>query len=179
MRRWYFVLPGLVVLLLIGLLGYGLTRDPGEIDSVLIGRPAPAFSVPALASGTQLITEKDLAGRVTVFNVWASWCVACRAEHELIAELSRRADVPVYGLNYKDSRPQALRWLRRYGDPFVASAYDPRGQVGLDWGVAGVPETFVVDETGVVRYKQIGPVDRKALENELLPLLRRLKENAG
>lgn len=178
MKRWYFILPVLVIVALIGLLGYGLTREPGRLPSALIGKPVPEFAVPSVAEADRLVTSDQLTGQVTLFNVWASWCVACRAEHELIAELGRRADVPVYGLNYEDRRGPAQRWLERYGNPFVISAFDPDGSVGMDWGVSGVPETFVIDARGVIRYKQVGPVDRASLEKELLPLLRRLKKQS-
>lgn len=179
MRQWRFAIPGLVVLLLIGLLAFGLTQDPSELPSVLIDRPAPEFAVPSLQDSDRMVTSEELTGEVTLFNVWASWCVACRAEHELIEELAERAEVPVYGLNYKDRRSDALRWLERYGDPFAASAYDPEGKVGIEYGLSGVPETFVVDREGVIRYKQIGPVDRQTLEETLLPLLRRLKSGGA
>lgn len=176
--RLGFVLPALVVVVLIGLLGYGLTRDPSELPSALLDQPAPAFSVSRLEAPDQVITQDVFAGQVAVFNVWASWCVACRAEHALIEELAERGEVPVYGLNYKDKRATALRWLERYGDPFEASAFDPRGLVGIDYGVAAVPETFIIDADGVIRFKQVGPVDRETLEQTLLPLVARLKEEA-
>lgn len=176
--RLGFVLPALVVVVLIGLLGYGLTRDPSELPSALLEQPAPAFSVSRLEAPDQVITQDVFAGQVAVFNVWASWCIACRTEHALIEELAERGEVPVYGLNYKDERATALRWLERYGDPFEASAFDPRGLVGIDYGVAAVPETFIIDADGVIRFKQVGPVDRETLEQTLLPLVARLKQEA-
>lgn len=176
MIRLHFALPALVTVALVGLLAYGLTRDPGKIDSALIGRSAPAFDVPRLTEPQSRFNDARLQGQVSLFNVWASWCVGCRVEHELLAELAERAKVPVYGLNYKDRREDALRWLRRYGNVYAASGYDPSGVVGIDWGVAAVPETFVMDAEGVVRYKQTGPITRSVLEETLLPLLRRLKE---
>lgn len=177
--RLGFVLPALVVAVLIGLLGYGLTRNPSELPSALLDQPAPAFSVARLEAPDQLITQEAFAGKVAVFNVWASWCVACRAEHALIEELAERGEVAVYGLNYKDDRATAMQWLDRYGDPFVASAFDPQGQVGIDYGVAAVPETFIIDAKGIIRFKQVGPVDRETLEQKMLPLVARLKEEAA
>lgn len=170
--------PVLVVLALVGLLAYGLTRDPSKIESVLIGRPAPAFDLPRLKNPDARFDDSALRGRVSVLNVWASWCLGCRQEHPLLSRLSERAGVPVYGLNYKDRRQDALRWLERYGDPYAASGHDPAGRAGIDWGVAAVPETFVIDAEGIIRYKQIGAITPRDLEEKLLPLLRQLKSGA-
>lgn len=177
MRAGYLV-PVLAVFVLVGLLAYGLTRDPSKIDSALIGRVAPAFDLPRLTDPDARFSDRQLRGRVSLFNVWASWCLGCRREHALLAELSERADVPVYGLNYKDKRQDALRWLERYGNLYVVSGYDSDGRVGIDWGVAAVPETFVVDAEGVIRYKQVGEITRRDLEEKLLPLIDRLKSGA-
>lgn len=173
--RASYLLPVLAVLVLVGLLAYGLTRDPTKIGSALIGRAAPAFDLPQLIDPDARLSDRDLYDRVSVLNVWASWCLGCRQEHALLAELAERAQVPVYGLNYKDRRQDALRWLERYGNLYVATGYDPEGRVGIDWGVAAVPETFVLDAEGVIRYKQIGAITRRDLEKKLLPLLRQLK----
>lgn len=178
MRLGYLV-PVLAVFALVVLLAYGLTRDPTKIDSVLIGRAAPAFEVAQLNDPEARFGDRHLRGRVSVLNVWASWCLGCRQEHPLLAELSERADVPVYGLNYKDRRADALRWLERYGNLYAVSGYDPSGRVGIDWGVAAVPETFVMDAQGIIRYKQIGAITRRDLEKKLLPLLRRLKSGGA
>lgn len=176
---WRFALPGAAVLALIGLLAFGLTRDPSVLPSALIGEPAPAFSVPQLRDPEQIISEEALAGQVSVLNVWASWCVACRAEHAVIKQITKLSGVPVYGLNYKDSRAAALRWLEQFGDPYAASIFDASGTVGMDFGVYGVPETFVLDANGVVRYKHVGPVTMQALEETILPLLARLQREAA
>lgn len=173
--RLRYLAPVLVVLALIGLLAFGLTRDPTKIESVLVGRPAPGFDIPQLKDPNARFGDLNLRGEVSVLNVWASWCFGCRQEHPLLSQLSERAGVPVYGLNYKDRREDALRWLERYGDPYVVSGYDPAGGVGIDWGVAAVPETFVMDAKGIIRYKQIGAITPRDLEEKLLPLLRRLK----
>jgi len=169
-----FILPTLVIVVLIGFLGYGLTRDPSVIPSALIGKPAPEFAVPRLHQPDQLFTQDQLKGQISVFNVWASWCVGCRTEHALVEEIALRSKATVYGLNYKDQRVDALAWLQRYGDPFAVSAYDASGDVGFEWGVAAVPETFIVDRSGIIRFKQVGPIDRQTLEEEILPLLVRL-----
>lgn len=174
--RWRLVVPVVVVLVLIVLLGYGLTRNPSELPSALIGKSAPAFDLPTLDAERDRITDAALKGNVSLVNVWASWCVACRAEHELITEISRRTGVPVMGLNYKDTREGALRWLGRYGNPFAVVAFDQSGQVGIDWGVAAVPETFVVDDQGMIRYKVVGPISRTEMNDTLIPLLKQLQQ---
>lgn len=175
MSHLRFIVPTLVIIALIGVMGYGLTRDPTVMPSALLGRDAPAFAVSRLQQPDQLFTQKMLQGQVSVVNVWASWCVSCRAEHPFMEELAGRTNAKVYGLNYKDERAAALDWLARYGNPFAAIAYDHSGEVGFNWGVAAVPETFILDRHGVVRYKQIGPVDQVTLEKTLLPLLKELE----
>lgn len=176
--RWRLIVPIAVVLVLIGLLGYGLTRQPDVLPSALIGKPAPEFDLPTIDSERDRITNKDLEGNVTLVNVWASWCVACRAEHGLITEISRRTGVPVVGLNYKDTREAARRWLGRYGNPFAVVAFDGSGEVGIDWGVAAVPETFVVDRSGTVRYKVVGAITREKMNNTLVPKLNKLQQGS-
>lgn len=176
--RLGFLVPAAALLALVGLLAYGLTRDPHTLPSALIGDPVPAFSIPKLNSGGAL-TATTLRGQVSVVNIWASWCVGCRVEHALVSELAQRSAVPVYGINYKDQPDAARRWLARYGNPYTAIGVDASGSVGIDWGLSGVPETFIIDAEGIVRYKQVGPIDRQALEQKILPLLRRLQhENA-
>ncbi|KAB7627490.1 DsbE family thiol:disulfide interchange protein [Alkalilimnicola sp. S0819] len=177
MRR--FLIPLTVFLLLVVLLGIGLGLRPNEVPSPLIGKPAPAFEAPRLHRPEARISHADLRGRVSVVNVWASWCVACRDEHPLLVELAQRVDAPVYGLNYKDQREDALRWLARFGDHYQAIIYDPQGGIGLDWGVYGVPETFILDHRGLIRHKHIGAIDREALEEEIIPRIRALQEQAN
>lgn len=177
--RWRLIVPVLVVLMLIVLLGYGLTRSPHILPSALIDKPAPAFDLATLASDRARIRTADLEGQVTLVNVWASWCVACRAEHGLITEISQRTGVPVVGLNYKDTKKAALRWLGRYGNPFAVVAFDPSGATGIDWGVAAVPETFVVDADGVIRHKVVGAITREAMNDTLVPMLERLKQSGS
>ena len=176
--RWRLVVPVVVLMGLIILMGYGLTRRPDIIPSALIGKTAPAFDVRTLASDKARISDSDLKGQVTLVNVWASWCVACRAEHGLITEISRRTGVPVVGLNYKDTDKDALRWLGRYGNPFAVVAVDQSGEVGIDWGVAAVPETFVVDRDGTIVYKVVGAITREEMNNTLIPKLEQLQSEA-
>jgi len=153
-----YLLPLAVFLVMAGFLAVGLNRDPHEIPSPLVDKPAPAFNLPRLDAPEQMISTQDLRGQVWLLNVWASWCVACRQEHPLLVELARNRTLKVYGLNYKDKREDALGLLRKSGDPYVTSVSDTEGLVGIDYGVYGVPETFVIDKQGVIRYKQIGGV---------------------
>ncbi len=172
-----YLLPLLVFVLLAGFLAIGLKRDPREVPSPLIDKPAPAFSLPQLDAPDQQVAAKDLLGQVWLLNVWASWCVACRQEHPLLVDLSRAGQVKLYGLNYKDKRDDALGWLQKFGNPYLKSMSDTEGLVGIDYGVYGVPETFVIDKQGVIRYKQIGPVTPEAIRDTLLPLVAQLEKS--
>lgn len=171
-----YLLPLLVFVVMAGFLAIGLKLDPREVPSPLIGKPAPAFDLPQLASPDQRLAAKDLRGQVWLLNVWASWCAACRQEHPLLVELSKSGQVKLYGLNYKDKREDALRWLANFGDPYLKSISDTDGLVGIDYGVYGVPETFVIDKQGVIRHKQIGPVTAESLRDTLLPLVAKLEQ---
>lgn len=175
MNRFLLPLAGFVVL--VAFLGIGLTLNPREVPSPLIDRPVPAFRLAQLAQPDLGFSHKDMLGQVWLLNVWASWCVSCREEHPLLVELSRTRVVPVIGLNYKDKPPEARAWLRQFGDPYVLSATDLDGRVGIDFGVYGVPETFVIDRAGVIRYKQIGPLTPESLEKKILPLVRQLQKS--
>lgn len=166
-----FLIPAAVFTTLLALLAIGLRFDPRVVPSPLIGRPAPQFELPELHAPASTIGNADLRGRVTLLNVWASWCLACQYEHGHLLHLAREGKVPIYGLNYKDQRDAALAWLRDHGDPYTASAFDESGRVGIEFGVYGVPETFVVDRAGIIRYKHIGPLDTQSLEEHILPLL--------
>ena len=172
------VLPLAVFALLVAFLYKGLMLNPSEVPSPLIDKPAPDFSLPRLHDPITAISNQDMAGKVWMLNVWASWCVSCRQEHPLLVDLSRRGIVPIYGLNYNDTREEAIDWLQRLGNPYLASAFDADGRVGLDYGVYGVPETYVIDAHGVIRYKQIGPINVDALQNRILPLIRQLQGQA-
>jgi cytochrome c biogenesis protein CcmG/thiol:disulfide interchange protein DsbE len=170
-----YLLPLAIFLVLAGLLAVGLRLDPREVPSPLIGKPAPAFSLPRLDSPAQAVSPQDLRGQVWLLNVWASWCVACQEEHPLLVDLARQGTVKLYGLNYKDKRDDALAWLGRHGNPYLQSFSDTAGRVGIDYGVYGVPETFVIDRAGVIRHKHIGPVTPAALNDTILPLVRQLE----
>lgn len=170
-----FLIPLAVFVVMVGFLAIGLTLDPRTVPSPLIGKPAPAFSLPQVADENRRLGPADFKGQVVLLNVWASWCVSCRQEHPVLQQLARRNLVPIYGLNYKDQRDAAQDWLGQYGDPYTASAFDADGRVGIDWGVYGVPETFVVDRAGLIRHKHTGPVTPEALEQTILPLVRQLQ----
>ena len=179
MSRWLLLVPVFVVGLLIVVFAVGLRLDPSRVPSPLIDQPAPAFSLPSLRSADQLVTSEQLRGQVTIVNVFASWCVPCRLEHPLWMEWAESSDVPVIGLNYKDAPRDALSWLARHGDPYTAIASDRTGDVGIDWGVYGVPETFVIDATGRIRHKHIGPLDPTSMAREFRPIVEQLQQEPG
>ena len=170
-----FLIPLAVFLVLVAFLAIGLSRDPHEVPSPLIGKPAPAFRLPALHEPRQTVSRDDLRGQVWLLNVWASWCVSCREEHPVLVELAKSGVVPIYGLDYKDTRDAALKWLAERGDPYTLSIVDADGKVGIDYGVYGVPETYVIDKQGVIRYKHIGPLTPQVLQDRILPLVRKLQ----
>ena len=154
----------------------GLGLKPKEIPSPLIGKAAPTFSLPVLNQEGQIFTPKDLLGKVWLLNVWASWCVSCRAEHPLLNELAKMKLVPILGLNYKDQDLAAIKWLAELGNPYDLSIVDAKGLVGIDYGVYGVPETFVIDQTGKVAFKHIGPITPDSMQKTLLPLIAKLNK---
>lgn len=172
-----FLLPLSIFIVLVAFLGVGLRLKPREVPSPLIDKPAPAFRVAQLHDARKTISPEDMRGKVWLLNVWASWCVACRQEHPLLVELAKRNVVPIIGLNYKDGRDAAQQWLRELGDPYQVSAFDADGRIGIDYGVYGVPETFLIDRQGIIRYKHIGPVTAKAVEELILPKIRELGRN--
>ena len=174
MRVLKFLIPLLVFLGLASFLAKGLYLDPREVPSPLIDKPAPEFALTQLDKPDLTLRRADMLGKVWMLNVWASWCVACREEHPLLVEFSKRGMVPIYGLNYKDKRPDGQGWLARFGNPYNASLFDDDGRVGIDFGVYGVPETFVIDKQGVVRYKKIGALTPEVLRDTVLPLVRKL-----
>ncbi len=173
------LLPVILFLVLVVFFGVGLFREPRLVPSPLIGKPAPEFDVPTLHDPDRRFTRETLLGKVSLYNVFASWCTACRQEHPLLMELSRSGQVTIFGLNYKDQREDALRWLEALGDPYTDIAYDQPGRSAIDWGVYGVPETFVVDANGVIRHKHIGPLTREVLETTVLPLVEKLRLERG
>jgi len=173
MRR--FLVPLALFVIVVGFLGAGLRLNPREVPSPLIDRPAPPFELPLLHAPDKVFSQKDMLGKVWILNVWASWCVTCREEHPVLVDLAKSGLVPLYGLNYKDEGASARAWLQRFGDPYVASIVDTEGRIGIDYGVYGVPETYVIDKQGVVRYKRVGPVTRELLDTRVLPLVRKLQ----
>ncbi|MFW2440348.1 MAG: DsbE family thiol:disulfide interchange protein [Arenicellales bacterium] len=174
-----YLIPLAVFIVLVILLAAGLKNDPKYIPSPFIGKPAPAFDLPVLHQPDKRIRHSDMKGQVWLLNVWASWCVSCRAEHEVVKRFVAMNIAPVYGLNYKDRPQDAQAWLKQLGDPYTASMMDIKGDVGIDWGVYGVPETFVIDKQGIVRYKQVGPLTDAVIDEKILPLLRELNAEAG
>ena len=169
------MLPLAAFAVLVVFLAIGLTRNPREVPSPLVGKPAPHFELPLLHAPEKTFSPKEMLGKVWMLNVWASWCVSCRHEHPVLMELARSRALPIYGLNYKDGRDDGIAWLKRYGDPYQLSAYDFAGRVGIDYGVYGVPESYVIDRRGVIRYKQIGIVTPEVLKAKILPLVRELE----
>lgn len=166
-------MPLIVFAVLVAILAIGLTLNPRLVPSPLVGKPAPGFELPLLNAPGKL-TEQDLRGGVTLLNVFASWCYACRQEHQAITQLSRNG-IRVIGFNYKDKADDATAWLRQFGNPYQIVAQDLDGRVGIDWGVYGAPETFVIDHNGIVRDKRIGPVDAEYIKDELMPLLEQIR----
>ena len=172
-----YLIPLAIFIAMLAFLGVGLKLDPREVPSPLIGKPAPQFQLSELADPAKAFSQKDMAGKVWLLNVWASWCVACREEHPMLVELAKKKAVPIIGLNYKDQPDDAKAWLKQFGDPYMLSVTDRDGRVGIDYGVYGVPETFLVDKTGVIRYKQIGPITVEAWEKKILPMVRELEKS--
>ena len=169
------LLPLTIFLLIVALLGIGLFMDPRLVPSPLIGKPVPEFSLPAVQGRNSSLARENLTGAVSMVNVFASWCVACRQEHPLLMELAKQAVVPIHGLNYKDKPKEAAAWLDSLGDPYIRTGADIDGRVGIDLGVYGVPETFIIDQGGRIAYKHIGPIARKDWEETLKPLIEDLR----
>lgn len=169
-----YLIPLVIFIVLAVFLAIGLTRDPHELKSVLINKPAPAFHLPQLKAADKMISNEDMRGKVWLLNVWASWCVACRDEHPWLIEYAKSGVVPIYGLNYKDNREDALAWLDELGDPYTASAVDHDGRVAIDYGVYGAPETYIIDKTGMIRYKHVGPIMPDVWSEKILPVVQEL-----
>lgn len=173
-----FMLPLVGFLIMVVFLFAGLSLNPRQVPSPLIDKPAPVFELQQLHEPEKILTSQDNLGKVWLLNVWASWCVACRDEHPLLVHVANAGIVPIYGLNYKDERDTAMQWLRQFGDPYTVSIVDSDGRVGIDYGVYGVPETYVIDKQGIIRHKQIGPVTVKSLQEKILPLVKELQEQS-
>jgi cytochrome c biogenesis protein CcmG/thiol:disulfide interchange protein DsbE len=180
-----FLVPLGVFAAMAGLFLFVLTQmnrgeyNPRELPSALLDKPVPVFELPDLHRPEQTVGTPNFLGQVSLFNVWASWCVSCRVEHPFFMQLAQRKEIPIYGLNYKDQRKDALRWLEQLGDPYIASAFDEAGRVGIDWGVYGVPETFVVDKQGKIRMRFPGPVTAEIWERRFAPLIAQLRSEQG
>ena len=194
MNRYYWILGAFAAL--VALLAVGLGLNPRDVPSPLVGKPAPAFNLSVLATPEKTMGPKDMQGKVWLFNVWASWCVSCRAEHPVLVEFSKKVQIPVVGLNYKEVRgdgnfdmgkmpadderklafQRANQWLAQHGDPYTLTVMDIDGRVGIDYGVYGVPETYVIDKAGVIRMKHTGPITPDVLGQKIMPLLAELKK---
>jgi cytochrome c biogenesis protein CcmG/thiol:disulfide interchange protein DsbE len=174
-RRWVLFTP-LLIALGLGLILYtAIGKDPTKLETARLNDPVPAFSLESLQRKTRVITEKALLGKVSLLNVWATWCPSCRAEHGYLNKLSKQG-VPIIGLNYKDERSEALSWLTRLGNPYLFNIYDPKGKLGFDLGVYGAPETYIVDQTGYVRYRHVGVVNDDVWINTLKPIIDKLQD---
>jgi cytochrome c biogenesis protein CcmG, thiol:disulfide interchange protein DsbE len=174
-----YLIPLGLFLVLVVFLAIGLGRDPHEVPSPLINKAAPTFRLPELKDTTKTFSAEDMRGKVWVLNVWASWCVSCRDEHPLLIEYAKSGGVPIYGLNWKDRREDALSWLDELGDPYVLSVSDLDGRIAIDYGVYGAPETYLIDKSGVIRYKQIGPVTEDVWRDKFLPLVQKLNREGA
>lgn len=173
-----FFLPVILFLVLCAFLFVGLYKDPSEVPSPLIGKAVPEFSLPKLLDSSSQFTHRDFLGKVSLLNVWGTWCFACKQEHPVLLSLAKKNVAPIYGLNYKDDSAQAKMYLRDFGNPFVANASDTLGRVAIDWGVYGAPETFIIDRKGIIRHKHIGPLTAQDLEMKILPLIQQLKDES-
>jgi len=171
-------IPLVVFVVLLVFLGIGLTLNPREVPSPLVGKPAPAFDLAQLHKPQSRLATADLKGQVWLLNVWASWCVSCREEHHVLLDIAKAGVIPVVGLNYKDEARDGIKWLRDMGDPYQLSIQDRDGRVGIDYGVYGVPETFLIDRHGVIRYKRIGVLTPEIVKDKILPLVKELMKDA-
>jgi cytochrome c biogenesis protein CcmG/thiol:disulfide interchange protein DsbE len=170
-----YIVPIVVFVVMIGVFSVGLNKDPTVLPSPYIGKAAPSFDLPQLEDPDRRVSNDDLAGQTVLVNVWATWCVGCREEHHFLLQLSRDNVIPIFGINWRDQRPEAQRWLTQLGDPYVASGFDEDGKAGIDWGVYGAPETFLVAADGTVLYKYLGPLSKQAWEEEFEPRIRQTK----
>ena len=170
-----YLTPLVIFAALVALLIFGLGNDPREVPSPLIGKPVPEFTLPELTDPSRTVSDKDLKGKVSLVNVWASWCASCRAEHQSLMALAEIPDFQIVGLNWKDEGRDAMQVLRMTGNPYDMIGYDPDNTVGIDWGVYGAPETFIIDRNGIIRHKHIGPLTVDIINREILPLVAKLK----
>lgn len=172
---WRYLLPLGVLAGLVAIFWHGLHVDPSRVPSPLINKPVPQFSLPALRQPDVTFSDKTFHGKVSLLNVWATWCFECEAEHPTLVQFAAQHDVPLYGLDYRDDRIKALAWLKKAGDPYAMVAFDGHGDVGINWGVYGAPETFLIDAHGIIRHKYIGPLTPELIKNDLMPRVARLR----
>lgn len=175
MKRYLLLLPLVVFGAMALMLAAGLALNTSQVNSPLVGKPAPEFQASNLQTPGRSLRLSDLKGQVALVNIWASWCTTCRQEHPYLMALSQQG-VPIYGIDYKDKRSDAIAWLKQYGNAYEAVGFDPDGKIGMDWGVYGVPETYVIDRQGVIRYKQTGAITARSLHEELQPLIAKLRQ---
>ena len=168
---WRYLIPVALFVTLVWFFARGLYLDPGYVPSPFVGKPAPAFSLPKLKDPAARLERSDIVGQLALVNVWATWCIGCQQEHAFLVQLASSAGLPIYGLNWKDDRSQALRWLEQLGDPYVASGFDASGDTAIDWGVYGAPETFLLAPDGTVLYKHLSPLTREIWSRAFLPRL--------
>jgi cytochrome c biogenesis protein CcmG/thiol:disulfide interchange protein DsbE len=178
MSKLKFLIPAIVFAGMFTVFYMGLYKDPTLIESPFIGKPAPDFDLPSLRDPDKRISSEEFKGQISLFNVWASWCPGCAQEHETLLQISATTDIPIYGLNWKDERPAAKKWLLQRGDPYRANAVDYENVTGIDWGVYGAPETFLIDADGIIRHKHVGPITPAVWEKDFLPLIQTARESS-
>ena len=174
-----FLIPLILFIVMVAFLAVGLKLDPREVPSPFIGKPTPPINLPQLADPGKSFSNANLQGQVSLLNVWASWCVSCKQEHPFLLKLAKQNILPIYGLDYKDEREAGMEWLNRLGNPYTVSVFDADGKVGIEWGVYGVPETFVIDKQGVIRHKHTGPITEESWQKTLLPLIIQLQKEGS
>jgi cytochrome c biogenesis protein CcmG/thiol:disulfide interchange protein DsbE len=178
MKSLRYLIPVALFFGILVFLYIGLGRDPQYVPSPLIGKPVPTFKLPLLTNTDKTFSSEDFKGKVSLVNVWASWCVSCRYEHQLLVDLANTTDVAIIGINYKDERADALQWLARLGNPYQATVFDYDGRVGIDWGVYGTPESFIVDTQGIIRYKHVGPLTAQDMQDKVMPMISELRQQS-
>ncbi len=175
MKRFVLFAPLLIALIIGVVLYWGIGKDPTKLESARLGKPVPEFDLVSLQDPSKRLDTSIWKGQVVLLNVWATWCPTCKAEHPWLMEISQATDVPVYGLDYKDEKEAALEWLEKLGNPYVETIFDEQGSLGLNLGVYGAPETYVLDKKGIIRYRHVGAVNGDVWKNTLLPLVNQLK----
>ena len=178
-KRWLYLLPLGIFGILMVFFFVGLGLNPRLLPSPLIGQAAPEFSLPKLSNPNEVIQQTDLQGKVSLLNIWATWCTSCRQEHPVLMEIAASKEVPIYGLYYKDDPASGVVWLQDYGNPYLENAVDLDGRVGIEWGAYGTPETFIIDQEGIIHYKHVGPMSWHDWETTLLPMVNSLRNKDG